>query len=63
MILRWIKLRTNKPIFVDSYIKNRETGSLILIDEGTNETVAAGHDYIKLSKGICLLLRIKLFYF
>ncbi len=37
-----IKLRTTKPIFIDSYSKNRETGSLILIDESTNETVAAG---------------------
>lgn len=37
-----IKLRTTKPLFFDSYRKNRITGSLILIDEGTNETVGAG---------------------
>lgn len=37
-----IKLRTTKPLFFDSYSSNRDTGSLILIDEATNETVAAG---------------------
>lgn len=37
-----IKLRTTLPLFYDSYNKNRNTGSLILIDEGTKETVAAG---------------------
>ncbi len=37
-----IQLRTTKPLFVDAYRKNRITGSIILIDEGTNETVAAG---------------------
>lgn len=37
-----ISIETAKPIFFDSYRKNRATGSLILIDEGTNETVAAG---------------------
>lgn len=36
------KLRTTKPVLKDSYRKNRNTGSLILVDEGTNETVAAG---------------------
>jgi sulfate adenylyltransferase subunit 1 len=36
-----IVLRTTKPIFVDPYRKNRITGSLILIDEATNNTVAA----------------------
>lgn len=35
-------LRTTKPLLVDSYRKNRITGSVILVDEGTNETVAAG---------------------
>lgn len=35
-------LRTTKPLLVDSYRKNRITGSLILVDEGTNETLAAG---------------------
>ncbi|WP_430822230.1 sulfate adenylyltransferase subunit 1 [Carboxylicivirga caseinilyticus] len=37
-----IKLRTTKPLYFDSYSRNRITGSLILVDEGTNETVAAG---------------------
>lgn len=37
-----ITLRTSKPVFVDEYKKNRGTGSIILIDEFTNETVAAG---------------------
>ena len=36
-----IVIRTTKPLFVDSYRKNRITGSLILIDEATNSTVAA----------------------
>lgn len=37
-----VTLRTTKPLFVDSYNRNRITGSVILVDEGTNETVAAG---------------------
>ena len=37
-----IKLRLAKPIFTDSYSKNRITGSVILIDEATNNTVASG---------------------
>ena len=37
-----ISIRTSKPLFFDSYKKNRRTGSLILIDEQTNETVGAG---------------------
>lgn len=37
-----IKIRTTKPIYFDSYRKNRITGSLILIDEATNNTVCAG---------------------
>ncbi|MFK5921041.1 MAG: GTP-binding protein [Verrucomicrobiota bacterium] len=37
-----IKLRTSGPLFYDSYKKNRVTGSFILIDEQSNETVAAG---------------------
>jgi len=37
-----IRLRTTKPLFFDPYKVNRITGSLILIDEATNETVAAG---------------------
>jgi bifunctional enzyme CysN/CysC len=37
-----IKLRTTQPLFVDEYRRNRTTGSFILVDEGTFETVAAG---------------------
>ncbi len=37
-----ISLRTSMPLFYDSYRRNRNTGSFILIDPGTNETVAAG---------------------
>lgn len=37
-----IMIRTTKPLVYDSYAENRVTGSLILIDEGTNETVGAG---------------------
>ncbi|MEQ8910537.1 MAG: sulfate adenylyltransferase subunit CysN [Vicingaceae bacterium] len=37
-----ISLRTTKPLFFDGYKKNRITGSLILIDEATHETVGAG---------------------
>ncbi len=35
-------IRTSSPIFYDLYNNNRTTGSFILIDEQTNETVAAG---------------------
>ncbi len=37
-----VVLRTTKPLFIDAYRKNRITGSFILIDEGTNNTVGAG---------------------
>lgn len=37
-----VRLRTTKPLFVDRYTRNRTTGSLILIDESTNETLGAG---------------------
>ncbi|MDX9697898.1 MAG: sulfate adenylyltransferase subunit CysN [Bacteroidales bacterium] len=37
-----ITIKTTKPIFYDSYRKNRITGSVIFIEEGTNETVGAG---------------------
>ena len=37
-----IKVRTSAPLFIDSYRKNRATGSVILVDEFTNETVGAG---------------------
>ncbi len=35
-------LRTHAPLTIDSYLRNRSTGSFILIDEATNHTVAAG---------------------
>jgi len=37
-----VQLRTTKPVLIDSYRKNRQTGSIILVDDATNETVAAG---------------------
>ena len=37
-----VKLRLSKSIFIDSYAKNRITGSVILIDKATNNTVASG---------------------
>ncbi len=37
-----VMLRTTKPLIYDSYRRNRMTGSVILVDEATNETVAAG---------------------
>jgi len=37
-----VHMRSTKPIILDSYRRNRQTGSIILIDEATNETVAAG---------------------
>jgi sulfate adenylyltransferase subunit 1 len=37
-----ITIRTAQPLFFDSYQHNRTTGSIILIDETTNETIGAG---------------------
>ena len=37
-----ISLRTTAPLFFDKYHRNRYTGSFVLIEEGSNETVAAG---------------------
>ncbi len=37
-----VKLRCSAPLMVDPYSRNRTTGSFILIDEATNDTVAAG---------------------
>lgn len=37
-----ISIKTTSPLFFDDYNTNNSTGSLILIEEGTNETVAAG---------------------
>jgi bifunctional enzyme CysN/CysC len=37
-----VSLRSTVPLFVDEYRRNRITGSFILVDEGTQETVGAG---------------------
>jgi sulfate adenylyltransferase large subunit len=37
-----VRLRTSHPLAFDDYARNRATGGFILIDEGTNDTVAAG---------------------
>jgi sulfate adenylyltransferase large subunit len=37
-----VRLRTSKPLAFDAYSRNRATGSFILIDESTNDTVGAG---------------------
>jgi bifunctional enzyme CysN/CysC/sulfate adenylyltransferase subunit 1 len=37
-----IRLKTSKPLVFDGYNTNRSTGSFILIEQGTNATVAAG---------------------
>ncbi|TAM89251.1 MAG: adenylyl-sulfate kinase, partial [Jatrophihabitans sp.] len=37
-----VRLRTQQPLLFDPYRRNRNTGSFILVDETTNNTVAAG---------------------
>ncbi len=37
-----VAIKTTKPLFFDKYNRNRNTGSVIIIDEATNETVGAG---------------------
>jgi sulfate adenylyltransferase large subunit len=37
-----VRLRLSEPLAVDPYAENRETGSFILVDESSNDTVAAG---------------------
>jgi bifunctional enzyme CysN/CysC len=37
-----VTLRTTQPLFFDEYRRNRATGSFILVDETTNDTLAAG---------------------
>jgi len=37
-----VQLRVTRPLFVDTYQSNRQTGAFILVDEATNKTVAAG---------------------
>jgi sulfate adenylyltransferase subunit 1 len=36
-----VQIRTASPLFFDAYKRNRNTGSLILVDEQTNATVGA----------------------
>lgn len=45
-----VEIETAHPIFFDSYDKNRETGSFILIDAATNLTVASGMIVKKISE-------------
>jgi bifunctional enzyme CysN/CysC/sulfate adenylyltransferase subunit 1 len=40
-----VRIRTAKPLVFDAYTGNRLTGSFILIEQGTNATVAAGMLY------------------
>lgn len=37
-----VEIETHKPVFCDTYRENRATGSFIVIDPATNNTVAAG---------------------
>ena len=37
-----VRLRTQQPLLFDSYRRSRDTGSFVLVDESTNNTVAAG---------------------
>ncbi len=37
-----VTVKTTEPIFIDDYRRNRSTGSFVLIDEATHQTVAAG---------------------
>ena len=37
-----VRLRTARPVAFDAYARNRATGSFVVIDEATNETVGAG---------------------
>jgi sulfate adenylyltransferase subunit 1 len=37
-----LTIKTAKMLFYDTYLKNNITGSVIFVDEGTNETVAIG---------------------
>ena len=37
-----VHLRVSRPLFCDDYCRNRITGSLVLVDPFTHETVAGG---------------------
>ena len=45
-----ISVKTTQPVFYDDYKVNNSTGSVVLINEATNETVAAGMIQAKGSK-------------
>ncbi len=37
-----VTIKTTKPVYIDTYRKNRRTGAIIIIDEATNNTVGVG---------------------
>jgi len=37
-----VRIKTAKPLVFDAYLKNKSTGSFILINENSCNTVAAG---------------------
>ncbi len=37
-----VQIRTTRPLMIDAYRKNRQTGSFVLVDDATHNTVAAG---------------------
>jgi bifunctional enzyme CysN/CysC len=37
-----VTIRTTQPLFYDEYRRNRATGSFVLVDETTNDTIAGG---------------------
>ena len=37
-----VRFRLAEPLVVDQYARNRATGSFVVVDEATNETVGAG---------------------
>ncbi len=37
-----VTMRTTQPLFFDEYRRNRGTGSFVLVEEATNDTIAAG---------------------
>ena len=40
--IAYVRLRTAKPLVFDAYQRNRASGGIILINENTFDTVAAG---------------------
>ena len=44
-----VTVRTMEPVFVDRYTTSRDTGSFVLIDTATRQTVAAG--MVRMSSG------------